>query len=273
MKAQRTPLLVIENLNFNYAAGPAQPGPQGDNGRPLIQGFNLALAAGEIVSILGESGCGKTTLLNLIAGLLKPESGTISSKSNTEKENTIGYIFQNDALLPWRTIEENLFLAYELKRLKDKAEAREKQIHYLNLFHLPQEILLKYPSQLSGGMRQRVSIIQSLLFDPCILLLDEPFSALDFYTKLKLEEEFHDLVKRENRCALLVTHDIEEAIALSDRVILLARGKATKEYAISLELGTQAPGHLEEARGTTQFASYYKEIWSNLKSLICHEQI
>jgi len=236
--------LEITNLSFAY---------EGATGWSL-QNLSLNIERGEIVCILGASGCGKTTLLNLIAGLLKPAAGAISASKR------IGYIFQTDALFPWRTVEANLNLA------RDLGYAQSDVAEYLKAFHLSTDVLSKYPSQLSGGMRQRVSIIQSLMFNPELLLLDEPFSALDFYTKLRLETEFHNLVKQQEKAAILVTHDIEEAIALGDRVIVMNKsGEFSKQFEIRKNTGNS---DFEAARGTPEFAEYYRTIWSELKGVV-----
>ncbi len=177
------------------------------------------------MAILGASGCGKSTLLNLIAGLLKPKSGRIEFSTNkainsiNQSEGKIGYIFQDDALLPWRTVESNLMLVTEIVKGVKKNKVKPLITRYLNNFHLDKKILQQYPAQLSGGMRQRISIMQTLMFDPNILLLDEPFSALDFFTKLRLEKEVYQLIKEQNKAAILITHDIDEAIAISDRCV------------------------------------------------------
>lgn len=239
--------LEITNLSFAY---------EGAAGWSL-QNLSLHMEHGEIVCILGASGCGKTTLLNLIAGLLKPAAGAISASKR------IGYIFQTDALFPWRTVEANLKLA------RDLGYGGGSIAEYLKVFHLSDDVLNKYPSQLSGGMRQRVSIIQALMFDPELLLLDEPFSALDFYTKLRLETEFHSLVKQQDKAAILVTHDIEEAIAIGDRVIVMNKsGEFCQQFEIRLN---SANSDFEAARGTPEFAEYYRTIWSELKGVIGDE--
>jgi NitT/TauT family transport system ATP-binding protein len=137
---------------------------------------------------------------------------------------------------------------------------------YLDAFHLREEILGQFPSQLSGGMRQRVSIIQSLMLNPELILLDEPFAALDFYTKLRLESEFRQLIKTRNKSAVLVTHDIDEAIAIGDRILIMGRdGTFTKEFEVDLGESVHSP---EEARGSSRFAEYYQQIWSQLKAVI-----
>jgi NitT/TauT family transport system ATP-binding protein len=245
-----TPLLTIDNLCFDF----------GGQTEKTVDSLELSVKKGEIVCILGASGCGKTTVLNLIAGLLKPKSGSINIQSESGKKNSIGYIFQSDPLFPWRTVEGNLMLAFDLNSSLDRSKAKETMQQYLSMFHLNQQVLAKYPTQLSGGMRQRVSIIQSLMFDPELLLLDEPFSALDYYTKLSLEEEFCQLVKEKNKAAILVTHDIEEAVAMGTRAFIMSGGKLAKKF------------HLKEAgdntRGTEEFARHYREIWSELKTII-----
>jgi NitT/TauT family transport system ATP-binding protein len=239
-----TPVLNIDALTFSF------------DGAWGIRDLSLTVGRQEIVAILGGSGSGKSTLLNLIAGLLKPEAGTI------EIAGPIGYIFQDDALFPWRTVEKNLMLATEIRNSGPSADRVAK---YLRTFHLHEQILKQYPWELSGGMRQRVSIIQSLMFNPELLLLDEPFSALDFYTKLSLESEFYQLVKEGDKAAILVTHDIEEAIAMSDRVLIMGKeGKLSREFRIDLG----EPRLPENARGTARFAEFYNQIWSDLRAEI-----
>jgi NitT/TauT family transport system ATP-binding protein len=253
-------ILTVNDLSFSYSA---------DTSVPNITDLSFNLKACEIVAILGASGCGKSTFLNLIAGLLKPQAGKIEfsheqllSKSTKQQ---IGYIFQDDALLPWRTVEANLMLVTEIIKDISKETIKERIETYLKVFHFNRDILQKYPSQLSGGMRQRVSIIQTLMFDPSILLLDEPFSALDFFTKLRLENEVYQLIKEQNRAAILITHDIDEAIAIADRVLIMsAGGKITDEFAI--DFGKNR--HPEEVRGTNEFAQYYHSIWSQLRTVI-----
>lgn len=247
-----SPLLTIENLCFDFDG----------QSEKTVNALELNVDKGEIVCILGASGCGKTTVLNLIAGLLKPNAGTIRLQIEDGKRNSIGYIFQSDALFPWRTVEGNLMLAFEINKNLDRSKANEMMQQYLTMFHLSRQVLQKYPSQLSGGMRQRVSIIQSLMFDPDLLLLDEPFSALDYYTKLSLEEEFCSLVKEKNKAAILVTHDIEEAISMGSKAFIMSGGKLAKEFEIRKETGS------EITRGSEEFAKHYREIWMELKSII-----
>jgi NitT/TauT family transport system ATP-binding protein len=254
-------VLNISNLFFTYKSNEIP--------NKVIQNLSLSIKAGEIVTILGASGCGKSTLLNLIAGLLVPVQGSIQFNYNQiqiQSKQQIAYIFQDDALLPWRTVESNLLLAYELNQELKKEESKEKILDYLNLFHLVKNVLKLFPTQLSGGMRQRISIIQALMFNPQIILLDEPFSALDFFTKLRLESELYQFIKTKNKSAILITHDIDEAIAISDRVMLMASGGAiTNEFAIDFGNAVRSP---EEVRGTAKFADYYHRIWSQLRKVI-----
>lgn len=246
------PLLTIENLCFDFDG----------QSEKTVNALELSVKKGEIVCILGASGCGKTTVLNLIAGLLKPKSGSINLQTESGKGNSIGYIFQSDALFPWRTVEGNLMLAFDINGKLDRSKAKETMQLYLSMFHLNPHVLSKYPTQLSGGMRQRVSIIQSLMFDPELLLLDEPFSALDYYTKLSLEEEFCNLVREKNKSAILVTHDIEEAVSMGTRAFIMSGGKLAKEFHI------RKKSEADIARGSEEFAKHYREIWSELKTII-----
>jgi NitT/TauT family transport system ATP-binding protein len=252
----RKTVLNLCRIAFSYA-------PSATPIEWALTNLSLNVGAEEIVCILGASGCGKSTLLNLVAGLIKPDSGTIEVTAHGEGSRRIGYIFQGDALLPWRTVEANLMLVCQVSKEVSREFARSRIAQYLSTFHLKEQILKQYPAQLSGGMRQRVSIIQSLMFNPELLLLDEPFSALDFNTKLSLESEFYQLVKERGKAAILVTHDIEEAIAMADRILIMRKGGAiTNEFVIDLPEQNRSP---ENARGTPRFADYYREIWSELK--------
>lgn len=245
-------LLTIEKLCFGFDEQQYQ----------TINNLALNVQRGEIICILGASGCGKTTVLNLIAGLLNPKSGSIKIQSNANKKNKIGYIFQSDPLFPWRTVEGNLMLAYDLNPSMNKDASKELLEQYLSMFHLNKNVLKKYPNQLSGGMRQRVSIIQSLMFDPDLLLLDEPFSALDYYTKLSLEEEFCQLVSLKSKAAILVTHDIEEAVAMGNRAFIMSDGKLSREFKVRDNLNS------EMTRGSEKFSEHYRNIWTELKAII-----
>lgn len=257
MSNEVKPLLTVNGLCFDFssqAQAIEKPGNQ------ILNQVSLTVRKGEIVCILGASGCGKTTLLNLIAGLLPATKGVIELNSQKPTKR-LGYIFQSDALFPWRTVKDNLLLAADIDRSLDKNTLVQSMLQYLSIFHLNEQILTKYPIQLSGGMRQRVSIIQSLMFDPELLLLDEPFSALDYYTKLKLESEFSQLVKERGTAAILVTHDIEEAVAIGNRALIMNAGKLQKEFLIRSEAAVME-------RGTSDFAEKYREIWSELKSVL-----
>lgn len=249
-----TDVLCVERLNFGFGNAEAN----------VLRDIAFTVRAGEIISIIGKSGCGKSTLLNLIAGLEKPTNGTIAVRgAGGGTARRIGYIFQEDALLPWRTIGANLRLAVEVGGV-DRKTFDENIDEYLSSFHLDKTILPKYPAQLSGGMKQRVAIIQTLLFNPSLLLLDEPFSALDFYTRLSLESEFYNFVKSKSKTALMVTHDIEEAIAVSDRVILLSpNGTIQMELPISFDVQSRDP---EDVRALPEFSAYYASLWSQLKA-------
>lgn len=180
-----------------------------------VRDLNFCVEDGQFVSVIGPSGCGKSTILSLAAGLLSPSSGTIK---NTGGE--FGYMLQRDALFEWRTVEQNLFLPLEVKK-KNTAEMRAKATALAVKYGL-KDFLKKSPSQLSGGMRQRAALIRTLAAQPDILLLDEPFSALDYQTRLEVCDDVQAIIKSEKKTALLVTHDISEAIALSDKVVVLS---------------------------------------------------
>ncbi len=236
-----------------------------EDGRPveIIRSISFSLARGEIVSIVGPSGCGKTTLLNMVCGLLAPTRGSVfwHGRELAGVPARAGYMLQKDLLFPWRTALQNILLGLQVKGLGRAArQARaEALLDRLGLAGFAQY----YPSALSGGMRQRVALARTLAPDPEVLLLDEPFSALDFQTKLLIEQDTARLVRGEGRSLLLITHDVEEAVSLSDRVIVLSHRPCTvvAEHRIDL------PGDrldMIAARESPEFAQYVRRIWTEL---------
>lgn len=185
-----------------------------------MQNMNFSVDDGQFVSVIGPSGCGKTTILSLCAGILTPSSGEV-----IRGDGEFGYMLQRDALFPWRTVEENIFLPLEVKK-RNTREMRERAVSLAEKYGL-KDFLKKSPSQLSGGMRQRVALIRTLAAGPETLLLDEPFSALDYQTRLEVCDDVQSIIKSEKKTALLVTHDISEAIALSDKVVVLSARPAS----------------------------------------------
>lgn len=212
-------MLVISNLNLLYQSKSSET--------QALKDLNLHIDNQEFVSIVGPSGCGKTTILSLIAGLIKPTSGTIllNNQLPNTKNNICGYMFQRDNLLPWRNIEKNLYFGLELKGNADK-EHKSYAISLAEKYGL-KGFLKKHPSELSGGMRQRIALIRTLALKPDLLLLDEPFSALDYQTRLELCDDVFNIIKNEKKTAILVTHDIQEAISMSDRIIVLSARPGT----------------------------------------------
>lgn len=223
-----------------------------------LKDISFSIDKGEFVSIVGPSGCGKTTILSLISGLIKPTSGTITTDN---KSSFVGYMFQKDNLLEWRTILGNVYFGLELqkKKTKENVEYVNSLLKKYNLW----EFRDKFPKQLSGGMRQRVALIRTLALKPSILLLDEAFSALDYQTRLKVCDDVYDIIKQENLTAILVTHDIGEAISLSDKVIILSNRPAFVKKQIALDLTHL--GSPFERRESSEAKGYFEEIWSELQ--------
>ncbi len=180
-----------------------------------VANLSFKVEKGQFVSVIGPSGCGKSTILSLAAGLLSPSSGQIIKDSEE-----FGYMLQRDALFEWRTVEQNIFLPLEIKK-RNTPQMRKNAVALAEKYGL-KDFLKKSPSQLSGGMRQRAALIRTLAAQPEILLLDEPFSALDYQTRLEVCDDVQAIIKSEKKTALLVTHDISEAIALSDKVVVLS---------------------------------------------------
>lgn len=231
-----------------------------------LSDISLDIKEGEFVSFLGPSGCGKTTLLSIIAGLLQPTEGlvTLEGRKTGLKDNGIGYMLQQDYLFPWKTIEENILLGLKLndQLQKDKIDYTLTLLDEMGLKGVEKQ----YPKELSGGMRQRVALVRTLATEPKLLMLDEPFSALDFQTKLRLEDRIFETLKAFQKTAILVTHDISEAIAMSDRIFLLSArpGKLYKSFIIPNELKTLSPFN---ARNHQLFQNLFQTIWKELESL------
>ncbi|MGF6413498.1 ABC transporter ATP-binding protein [Paraburkholderia sp. MM5482-R1] len=230
----------------------------------IFDRLDFSVGHGEIVSIVGRSGAGKSTLFNLISGLLTPQSGEISVGRRADGEaGRIAYMLQKDLMMPWRTVLQNALLGIELYRKvrpDDVARARQMLARYgLGA------VADAYPHSLSGGMRQRVALTRTLLVDPTLVLLDEPFSALDYETRLALEDDIIALRTQSGTSVVLVTHDIEEAIAMSDRVILLGGRPARIEDQIDIELTTHGPRNAVSAREAPEFRGYHARVWNGLR--------
>ena len=224
-----------------------------------IENLSFNCKSGEFLSIIGPSGCGKTTILSLIAGLIKPSSGKIIIDGidlSTNKKIELGYMLQKDQLFPWRTIEKNVFLPLEIKGINTK-ENREYALSLLEKYGLI-EFRKNYPNQLSGGMRQRVALIRTLAYKPHLLLLDEPFSALDSQTRLSVCDDVYKIIKQENKSTILVTHDISEAISMSDKIIVLSNRPAQVKSIIRPNLNCGSPLRNRESKN---FGTLFEKVW------------
>ncbi len=210
----------------------------------------------EFISIVGPSGCGKSTILSILAGLEEKSSGTIHIK----KDYTIGYMLQNDSLFEWRTVLDNCLLGLEIQKKLTK-ENKDYVVHLLKTYGL-EEFMYEYPNSLSGGMRQRVALIRTLATNPDILLLDEAMSALDYQSRLAISNDIYKIIKQEGKTAIMVTHDIAEAISMSDRIIVLSKRPATIKQVYNIELTNKSTPI--ENRKCKEFASYYDRIWRDL---------
>lgn len=249
-------VVKLKNITMNYHTI--------DGETQAINNLSLEIGKGEFVSIVGPSGCGKSTLLSLIAGLIKPSSGHIyiNNELVSGPSSNVGYMLQRDHLFEWRTIFRNTTIGLEIqnKLNKDTISNAERLLDEYGLGDFKNY----YPKQLSGGMRQRAALIRTLAVNPEILLLDEPFSALDYQTRLAISEEIWLIIKKERKTAILVTHDIAEAVSMSDRVIVLTKRPAEKmsEHEIHLTTGEcKTPIGCREA---PEFRFYFNKIWKEL---------
>lgn len=228
-----------------------------------LSSVSFDVAPGEFVAVVGPSGCGKSTLLHLIAKLLPLNSGQIQIKGYplAISKEKIGYMLQKDQLLPWKTIYENVILGLNIQKIKDPmAFGRVNRL--LKSYGLD-DFRNSYPSQLSGGMRQRAALIRTLALSPDILLLDEPFSALDYQTRLNVSNDIGTILKKEKKTALLVTHDLSEAISMADRVIVLSKRPGTVKTVVPILLSCEEKTP-QAARNSVEFKDYFNQLWRDI---------
>ncbi len=250
---------VLELKNIHYA----YHNLEGET--PAITDISFVLGKGEFVAIVGPSGCGKSTLLSLIAGLITPEKGLIKINGKYLRESTtnVGYMLQHDELFEWRTIYNNVLLGLEVQHMLT-ARTKEKAHELLDTYGLKRFENAK-PSELSGGMRQRAALVRTLVLEPDLLLLDEPFSALDYQTRLNVGDDIGQILRKEKKSALLVTHDLSEAISLADRVIILTKRPATIKQTIPLLFDLDEDTPLNR-RNAPEFKTYFNLIWKELNT-------
>jgi NitT/TauT family transport system ATP-binding protein len=257
------PALSLEHITCTFVArAAARRAAQGLY--TAVEDATIIVAPGEFVSVVGPTGCGKTTLLNVAAGLLAPTAGQVGvfGRRLATINRDAGYMFQADALMPWRSALRNVMAGLEFRGVgRDVAEARARDwLARVGLAGFEE----RYPHQLSGGMRKRVALAQMLILDPQILLMDEPFSALDVQTRQIMENELLDLWQANRKSVLFITHDLEEAISLSDRVIVLSAGPATHPIA-DFAIDLPRPRDVAEIRMTPQFVSLHQAIWQVMR--------
>lgn len=244
-----TTIVDVKNLNKNFFTKEGE--------MEVLKNVSFSLNQGEILSLLGPSGCGKSTILNILTKLLEPTSGEVKING------TIGYMFQKDHLLEWRSIMDNIIIGLEIMHRKNDKKSIERIERLLKTYGL-WDFRNMYPNELSGGMRQRVALIRTLSVDPDILLLDEPFSALDYQTRLMVNDDVYNIIKNENKSTILVTHDISEAIAMGDKIAVLSKRPSTikNTYEIDLELGESRTPF--KCRKVPKFQTYFDLLWKEL---------
>ena len=248
-------LLELRSVGYSYHT------MQGET--PALHNINFTVHKGEFLTIVGPSGCGKSTLLSLLCGLLEPEHGSIllyGQKLYQKSAGNIGYMLQHDHLFEWRTILQNVLLGPEIagKLTPARREAVEQMLKTYGLYKFKDA----RPSQLSGGMRQRAALVRTLALEPEILLLDEPFSALDYQTRLTVGDDIGSIIKKEHKTAILVTHDLSEAVSLGSRVIVLTARPGTIKNIINIKF----PEYLTplQRRNAPEFKDYFNQLWKEM---------
>lgn len=254
-----TPDPIIELRDVHVSLG--EPGSE----KPVLNGLSMQVAPGSFTALIGPSGCGKTTILNLLADVVSPTSGQVlvEGASPHKTKARAGYMLARDALLPWRTVHRNVELPLEVRGHLPKAQRRavaKELIARVGLAGYEDHAV----KQLSHGMRQRVSLARILAFDPDMLLMDEPFSALDAQTRMRAQEFFLEVWQRDRKTVLLVTHDIQEAIYMADEILVFSSRPATLVGRFPVRF--PRPRTIEELRGDSEFVRIYEEVWALLKS-------
>jgi len=254
-----TPAIDLQDIACTFISKDA-PGQR----YTAVEHVSLTVGAGEFVSVVGPTGCGKSTLLNVAAGLLAPSKGSVRifGEALTGINTRAGYMFQTESLMPWRTALANVMAGLEFRGVP-AGEARAQAEDWLRRVGLG-AFGDRYPHQMSGGMRKRTSLAQTLVLDPDIILMDEPFSALDIQTRQLMENEVLDLWQRKKKAVLFITHDLDEAIAMSDRVVVMSAGPASRpigEFAIDLP----RPRDVAEIKTTPRFLELHAAIWGVLR--------
>lgn len=262
MNTNGVPALRLANVTCRFA----DRGGKGE-AYTAVADATLTIEVGEFVSVVGPTGCGKSTLLNVAAGLLDPSAGSVEVfgqplRAADGVNRRAGYMFQADALMPWRTGIDNVVAGLEFRGVP-RAEARAQGEEWLRRVGLA-GFGDRYPHQMSGGMRKRLALAQTLILSPDILLMDEPFSALDVQTRQLMENELLDLWAQDRKSVLFITHDLEEAIALSDRVVVLSAGPATRPIG-DFKVDLPRPRDVQEIRMTPAFLALHREIWGAMK--------
>ena len=252
---QTGPLLEFKDVSLTYHT---------KTGETLAaEHMSFSVSEGEFVAVIGPSGCGKTTVLSLAAGLLKPSSGKVLvyGKPPARGAEYLGYMLQKDELFPWRNVESNIVLPLEIKKM-NTPERRKQALALAEKYGLG--VFLKHlPDQLSGGMRQRAALIRTLAAKPEILLLDEPFSALDYQTRLTVCDDVYNIIRSEKKTAILVTHDISEAISVADRILVLSARPARVTASHKLGFGSTVP---LKRRESPQFSGWFETLWRELNA-------
>lgn len=245
--------IVIENVGKKFTSAKKEQ-------VTALEDINFSIHEKEFVVLVGPSGCGKSTLLNIVGGLLSPSSGSVYFEGMMDKEPNLAIVFQEIALFPWRTVYQNVIYGLEEKKVS-KQELKEKADFYIDMVGLT-EFKDAYPKQLSGGMKQRVGIGRALAVEPDLLLMDEPFSALDAQTRTLMQEELLTIWNRTQLSTLYVTHNIQEAVYLADRVIVLSRHPGRIKSIIEIDLPKMGRG---EEQYREQFERYADEIWQLIR--------
>lgn len=249
-------VLKIEHIYYSYHTLKGEV--------PVIKDITFTINTGEFLSLVGPSGCGKTTILNLLTGLLEPEKGEIIGAFKENFDSSFGYMLQQDQLFEWLSIWDNICLGPKIRHTLD-AKTKEQAYVLMQKYGL-EEFKDKKPSHLSGGMRQRVALIRTLVLQPKILFLDEPFSALDYQNRLKAANDIGQIIKKEKKTAILVTHDIGEAISLSSKVIVLTQRPTTIKKTFQIPYFNSSLTPLE-IRNQSNFANYFNDIWRELNGI------